>query len=155
MSQLAPEGTAAASAEGMAKDLRAWQTQYFAWCRPRGKILVAPACKAFSLAATLQLYPVRIVRLCLQTGTVLVAPEGTDLGPEGGTTAILHTEGMGDVEWGAIPPDTACRLVTATAPHPLRALLACHRLLRMVSPLAPHHALTPEVWRAMVDHVKD
>ena len=33
--------------------------------------------------------------------------------------ALLHAEGMGTVEWGAIVPDTACRWITAAAPQPM------------------------------------
>ena len=64
--------------------------------------------------------------------------------------ALLHAEGMGTKEWGAIVPDTACRWITVAAPQPMRSPPACHRLLRAVLPLAPHHALTREVWRAML-----
>ena len=31
--------------------------------------------------------------------------------------ALLHAEGMGTVEWGAIVPDTACRWITVAAPR--------------------------------------
>ena len=64
--------------------------------------------------------------------------------------ALLHAEGMGAVKWGAIVPDTACRWITVTAPQPMRSPPACHRLLRTVPSLTPHHALTKEVWRAML-----
>ena len=66
--------------------------------------------------------------------------------------ALLNTEGMGTVEWGAIVPNTACRWITAAAPQPMRSPLACHRPLREVPPLAPRHALIREVWRAMLSH---
>ena len=66
--------------------------------------------------------------------------------------ALLHAEDMGNVEWGAIVPDTACRWITVAAAQPMRSPLACHRLLRAVPPLAPRHALTREVWRAMLRH---
>ena len=46
--------------------------------------------------------------------------------------ALLHTEGMGTVEWGAIVPATVCRWITARAPQPMRSPPACHRLLRAV-----------------------
>ena len=46
--------------------------------------------------------------------------------------ALLHAEGMGTVEWGAIVPGTACRWITAAAPQPMRSRQACHRLLRAV-----------------------
>ena len=59
--------------------------------------------------------------------------------------ALLHAEGMGTVEWGAIVPNTACRWITVAAPHPMRSPPACHRLLRAVPSLAPNHALTREV----------
>ena len=66
--------------------------------------------------------------------------------------ALLHAEGMGTVEWGAIVPDTACRWITVAAPHPMRWPPACHRLLPALAPLAPCHALTREVCRAMLSH---
>ena len=69
--------------------------------------------------------------------------------------ALLHAEGMGTVEWGAIVPDTACRWITVTAPQPMRSPPACHRLLRTVSSLTPNHALTKEVWRAMLSHHRE
>ena len=69
--------------------------------------------------------------------------------------ALLHAEGMGTVEWGAIVPDTACRWITVAAPQPMRWPPACHRLLRAVPSLAPHHALTREVWRAMLSHPRE
>ena len=69
--------------------------------------------------------------------------------------ALLHAEGMGTVEWRAIVPDTACRWITVTAPQPMRSLPACHRLLRAVPSLGPHHALTREVWRAMLSHQRE
>ena len=55
--------------------------------------------------------------------------------------ALLHAEGMGTVEWGAIVPGTACRWITAAAPQPMRSPPACQRLLRMVSSLAPQTRL--------------
>ena len=69
--------------------------------------------------------------------------------------ALLHAEGMGTVEWGAIVPGTACRLITAAAPQPMRSPPACHRLLRAVPSLAPQHALTRDVWRAMLSHTRE
>ena len=69
--------------------------------------------------------------------------------------ALLHAEDIGTVEWGAIVPDTACRWVTAAAPQPMRSLPACHRLLRAVLPLAPRHALTRDVWRAMLSQPRE
>ena len=33
--------------------------------------------------------------------------------------ALIHAEGMGTVEWGAIVPSTACRWITAAAPQPM------------------------------------
>ena len=59
------------------------------------------------------------------------------------------------MEWGAIVPDTACRKITAAAPQPMQLPPACHRLLRAVPSLAPHHALTREVWRAMLSHPRE
>ena len=69
--------------------------------------------------------------------------------------ALLHAEGMGTVEWGAIVPGTACRWITAAAPQPMRSPPACHRLLRMVPSLAPQHALTRDVWRATLSHTRE
>ena len=69
--------------------------------------------------------------------------------------ALLHPEGMGTVEWGAIVPGTACRWITAAAPQPMRSLPACHRLLRMVPSLAPQHAFTRDVWRAILSHTRE
>ena len=42
-----------------------------------------------------------------------------------------------------------------TAPQPMRSPPACHRLLRTVPSLIPHHALTREVWRAMLSHHRE
>ena len=69
--------------------------------------------------------------------------------------ALLHAEGMGTVEWGAIVPGGACRWITAAAPQPMRSPPACQRLLRAVSSLAPEHALTRNVWRAMPSHTRE
>ena len=69
--------------------------------------------------------------------------------------ALLHAEGMGTVEWGAIVPGTACRLITAAAPQPMRSPPACHRLLRMVPSLAPQHAFTRDVWKAVLSHTRE
>ena len=69
--------------------------------------------------------------------------------------ALLHAEGMGTVERGAMVPDTACRWIGAAAAQPMRSPPACHRLLRGVPSLAPHHALTREVWRAMLSHPRE
>ena len=52
-------------------------------------------------------------------------------------------------------PDTACRWITVAAAQPMRSPPACHRLLRAVCSLAPHHALTREVWRAMLSHPRE
>ena len=62
---------------------------------------------------------------------------------------------MGAVEWGAIVPDTACRWITATAQRPMQPPPACHCLLPTVPPLAPHHALIREVWRALLNQCED
>ena len=69
--------------------------------------------------------------------------------------APLHAEGMGTVEWGVIVPGTACRWITAAAPQPMRSPPACHRLLRMVPSLVPQHALTRDVWRAILSHTRE
>ena len=69
--------------------------------------------------------------------------------------ALLHAEDMGTVELGAIVPDTACRWITAAAPQTIQSPPACHRLLRAVPPLATRHALTREVWRAMLSHPRE
>ena len=69
--------------------------------------------------------------------------------------ALLHTKNMWTVEWGAIVPDTACRWVTATASQPMRSPAACPRPLRTVSPLGAPHALTREVWRALLSHHRE
>ena len=68
---------------------------------------------------------------------------------------LLHTEGMGTVERGAIVPGTACRWITAAAPQPMRSPPACHRLLRMVPSLAPLHAFTRDVWRAILSQTRE
>ena len=52
-------------------------------------------------------------------------------------------------------PDTACRWIIVTAPQPMRSPLACYRLLRTVPSLAPHHALTRGLWRAMLSHHRE
>ena len=69
--------------------------------------------------------------------------------------ALLHAEGMGTVEWGAIVTGTACRSITAAAPQPMRLPPACHRLLRMVPSLAPQHAFTRDVWKAILSHTRE
>ena len=69
--------------------------------------------------------------------------------------ALLHAEGMGTMEWGAIVPGTACRWIAAAGPQPMRSLPACHRLLRAVPTLAPQHALTRYVWGAMLGHTRE
>ena len=69
--------------------------------------------------------------------------------------ALLNAEGMGTVEWGAILPGTACRWITAAAPQPMRSPPACHRLLRMVPSLAPQHAFTRDVWKAILSHTRE
>ena len=69
--------------------------------------------------------------------------------------ALLHAEGMGTVDGGAIVPDTACRWITVAALQPMQSPPACHRLLRAVPSLAFHHALTREVWRAMLNHTRE
>ena len=69
--------------------------------------------------------------------------------------ALLHADGMGTVEWGAIIPDTACRWITVAAPQPMRLPPACHRLLLAVPALAPRHAHTREVWRAMPSYPRE
>ena len=69
--------------------------------------------------------------------------------------ALIHAEGMGTVEWGAIVPGTACRWITAAAPQPMRSPPACQRLLRMVPSLAPQHAFTRDVWKAVLSHTRE
>ena len=69
--------------------------------------------------------------------------------------ALIHAEGMGTVEWGAIVPRTACRWIAAAAPQPMRSLPACHRLLRMVPSLSPQHAFTRDVWKAVLSHTRE
>ena len=69
--------------------------------------------------------------------------------------ALLHAEGMGTVDWGAIVPHTACRWITVAAPQSMQSPPACHRPLQAVPSLAPHHALTREVWRAMLSHPRE
>ena len=69
--------------------------------------------------------------------------------------ALLHAEGMGTVEWGAIVPRTACRWIRAAAAQPMRSPLACHRLLRMVPSLAPQHAFTRDVWKAILSRTRE
>ena len=68
--------------------------------------------------------------------------------------ALLHAGDTGIVEWGAIVPDTACRRIAATAPHPMQPAPACDHLLRTVPPLASH-AFTCHVWRALLSNHRD
>ena len=68
--------------------------------------------------------------------------------------ALLHAEGMGTAESGAIVPGTACRWITAAAPQPMRSQPARHRLLRMVPSLAPQNAFTRDVWRTILSHTR-
>ena len=70
-------------------------------------------------------------------------------------SALLHAEGMGTVEWGGIVPGTACRWITAAAPQPMQSPSACHRLLLMVPSLAPQHAFTRDVWKAILSHTRE
>ena len=65
---------------------------------------------------------------------------------------LLHAEDMWTVEWGAFVPDTACRWIAAAAPQPMRLPPACNRLPGTVPPLTHRHALTQEVWRALLSH---
>ena len=69
--------------------------------------------------------------------------------------ALVHAEGMGTVEWGAIVPGTACRWIATAAPQPMHSPPACHRLLRMVPSLAPQHAFTRDVWKAVLSHTRE
>ena len=69
--------------------------------------------------------------------------------------ALLHIEGMRTEEGGAIVPDTACRWISATAWRPMRLPPACHHLFHTVPPLAPRHAFTRVVWRALLSHQGD
>ena len=59
------------------------------------------------------------------------------------------------MEWGAIVPGTACRWIAAAAPQPMRSPPACNRLLRAVPSLAPQHALTRDLWGAMLGHTRE
>ena len=45
--------------------------------------------------------------------------------------------------------------ITAAAPQPMLSPRACHRLLRAVPPLDTRHALTRDVWRAMLSHLRE
>ena len=69
--------------------------------------------------------------------------------------ALLEAEDMGTVEWGAILPGMASRWIAAAAPQPMRSPPACHRLLQAVPSLAPQHALTRDVWGAMLGHTRE
>ena len=69
--------------------------------------------------------------------------------------ALLHAKGMGTLEWTAMVPNTAWRWITAVARHPMRPLPAFQHLLRTVPPLAPRHALTREVWQALLSHPRE
>ena len=69
--------------------------------------------------------------------------------------ALLHAEGMGTIKWGAVVPGTACRWITAAPPQPMRSPPACHRLLRMVTSLAPQHAPTMDVWSSILSHTRE
>ena len=69
--------------------------------------------------------------------------------------ALLHAEGMENVEVGAIVPDAACRWIIVASLQPMRSPAVCHCLLRGVPSLAPRHALTREVWRAMLSHPRE
>ena len=69
--------------------------------------------------------------------------------------ALLHAEGTGTVELGAIVPGTACRWITAAAPQPMQSPPACRRLLRMVPSSAPQNAFTRDVWRARLSHTRE
>ena len=69
--------------------------------------------------------------------------------------ALLHAEGMGTVEWG--PSCPARRAGGSLRPplQPMRSPQVCHRLLRAVPSLTPQHALTRDVWRAMLIHTRE
>ena len=51
--------------------------------------------------------------------------------------ALLHAEGMGTVEWGAMVPDTACRWIIVAAPQPMRSPPVCHRSYGQFPPWPP------------------
>ena len=69
--------------------------------------------------------------------------------------ALLQAEGMETSEWGTLVPDTACRWITPTTLQPMRSPPGCLHVLRTVHPLAPRHALTRELWRALLSHARD
>ena len=69
--------------------------------------------------------------------------------------ALLQTEVKGTAELGAMVPDMACRWITATATHSMRLPPAGHSLLRTVPLLAPCHALSRNVGRALLGHRRD
>ena len=118
------------------------------WYLPMGTL--AHAAEAVKGAFPQPLLPGVAVLRSLQAGAAWVRQREEDERPSPDFPlvqgqALLHTEGMGTVEWGASMPDTACRWITVTAPQPMQSPPACHRLLRAVPSLAPHHPLTREV----------
>ena len=57
--------------------------------------------------------------------------------------------------WGPWNGGRSCRWITAAAPQPMRSPPAYHRLLQMVPSLVPEHALTRDVWRAILSHTRE
>ena len=128
------------------------------WCLPMGTL--GHATQAVKGAFPQPLLPGVALLRSLQTGAAWVRwrEEGGRPGPyfplvQG--QALLNAGGMETVEWGVIVPGTACRWITAAAPQPMQLPPACHRLLRAVPSLAPQHALTRDVWRAMLSHTRE
>ena len=128
------------------------------WYLPMGTL--AHATQAFKGAFSQPLLPGVALLRSLQAGAAWVRwKEGKGRSspyfPLVQGQALLDAEGMGTVEWGAIVPGMACRWITAAAPQPMRSPQACHRLLRMVPSLAPQHAFTRNVWKAVLSHTRE
>ena len=128
------------------------------WYLPMGTL--AHAAQAVKGAFPQPLLPSVALLRSLQTGVAWVRWREEDGRPSPYFPLVqgqapLHAEGMGTVEWGAIVPHTTCRWITVAAPQPMRSPPARHRLLRAVPSLAPNHALTREVWRAMLSHPRE
>ena len=128
------------------------------WYLPMGTL--AHATQAVKGAFPQPLLPGVALLCSLQAGAALVLwrEEGGRPSPyfplvQG--QALRHAGGMRTVEWGAMVPGTACRWITAAAPQPMRSPLVCHRLLQAVPSLAPQHALTRDVWRAMLTQTRE
>ena len=150
MWHLAPEDSPTGTAEDIARDLHTWPAdQDYPWRTPTGGLPVAPAPEGLSLAATLQRQPDKQARHFLQTGTVPATPPDSGWRWDAGVAQPLP--GPWTLPLWYLPMGTLAH----AAPQPMRSPPTCHRLLRMVPSLAPQHAFTRDVWKAVLSHTRE